>query len=214
MKNEKYNFWEKVVRRGICGVSTLIVGSGAVMMAPITMAETAGSATSDVVVTLNPVISMGIYSNSGMTEQTSEVSMSALPESWVTSPIYVGVATNNASGYNLSISPNTQGVTGLVKDQNNVIAAAVGTVSVTDMQNGATRWGFSTDGSSYKGLTASPIEIKRTNVPTGTGSSGCGADKGLACDRTDVTFGTKVGSEVESGTYTNTVKFTAVTNSI
>ena len=87
MKKEKYNFWEKVVRRGICGVSTLIVGSGAVMMAPMTMADAAGSATSDVVVTLNPVISMGVYSDSEMATQTSEVSMSALPGTGVTSPV-------------------------------------------------------------------------------------------------------------------------------
>lgn len=126
----------------------------------------------------------------------------------------VTVATNNATGYNLSIR-DSDANTNLVNGSNN-IAAHAGTVASPSVLANNT-WGFRVDGgtfgagptsgsvdqptnaATFAGVTSSAVQIKTTTTTA-------------AADVTSVFFSAKANTSLPNGTYTGTVLYTATTN--
>ena len=63
-------------------------------------------------------------------------------------------------------------------------------------------WGFSTDGTTFKPVTSSNQEVGRKDSPLTQ----------LSAYSHTVYIGAKLSTALQSGTYSNTVKFTAITN--
>lgn len=256
MKTEKFGFIEKIVRRGIYGVSALMVVSGALMMMPRTSATApspspspcpypssspnygeacAQQAWSDVVVTLNPVISLGVYSSSALTEEKTEVNLgtitpTALEPATAEGSAYVGVATNNASGYTLKMTMGRDGDTELETDlepetsgiNTKIAAGGASSGNVSDLAKDT--WGYkggaltTYTAAKKAGQLGNTSAIATTSGPnsvaTGAAEGSCAAQEDLGCDAVQVTFGAKVSMDTVTGVYSNTVMFTAVANSI
>jgi hypothetical protein len=127
----------------------------------------------------------------------------------------VTVATNSATGYNLSIR-DSDANTNLVNGANNIAAHTATVASPTELASNT--WGFRVDGaggfgagptsgsvdqasnaSTFAGVTTSAVVLKTTSAPA-------------AGDVTSVFFSAKADTSLPNGTYTGTVLYTATTN--
>ena len=213
---EKEKILEKIVKRGIYGVSVGIVGSSAVMMAPITTAATANSATSEINVTLTPVISLGVYSDQALGTEIDTVDLGMITPTAdgtaVSNAAYVGVATNDANGYTLKMTMDTTATSTALEPATDgvptTIAATESAVgSLDDMAKD--HWGYK--GENVTNYTAPVLAENLSNAPAIKTTNA--PNSSMAKDSVAVTFGAKVSTAVAADTYSNTVMFTAVANS-
>lgn len=111
----------------------------------------------------------------------------------------VKVKTNDINGYKLYISANTS-ETALVSSGTSTTIAACGS-GVTSSTMVKDTWGYSVDGTNYNPITTSNVLI---------------ASQGTLTQVTEyshtVNVGMKISSAMQSGTYSNTIKFTAIGN--
>lgn len=173
---------------------------GAVALAPIgASAITANSTISSAVA---PVISM---------TTSGTVNLNVTPTSGgaqVTGTDSVNVITNNSAGYKLSLN-SSDATTALTNASADTIAAATA-VPATPAALAVNTWGWRVDGvagfgttgtDTWAGVTTTAYDIKTTTTETaGTGEA------------TSVQYAVKVDLSKPSGTYTDVVTYTAVTN--
>lgn len=178
----------------------VVAVAGAVALAPIgASAITANSTISSAVA---PVISM---------TTSGTVNLNVTPTSTgaqVTGTDSVNVTTNNSAGYKLSLN-DSDATTALTNANADTIAASTA-VPATPAALSVNTWGWRVDGvagfgvagtDSWAGVTATAFDIKTTAVETaGTGEA------------TSVQYAVKVDLSKPSGTYTDTVTYTAITN--
>ena len=112
----------------------------------------------------------------------------------------VSVKTNNITGYKLYISTNTSEVRMTADGSDTYINSCAANVSSSSMA--ANTWGYSTDGTTFNPITASNVQIGQQASPLTKTSAYTHS----------VTIGMKVSNTLKAGTYSNVVKFTAITN--
>lgn len=162
---------------------------------------------SGVNVTLDDTISLTVLASSTSTEPTSDLEFNIDPDGELhAKDAYARVSTNAAAGYRLSLETSSS-TTDLV--QNGASRQIVGTVTdgVTASTMRQNSWGYSLDATSF-----SKVPAKNNAATLKTGEKTTTDQDSSAYEDTVVTFGIKVDSAITSGTYTNTVVFTAVSN--
>ena len=161
---------------------------------------------SEIQVTLDPVLAIGVYDSAAATTEVSAVNIGVNAplgaDAFYSEDVYVGVATNAAEGYSLTISMNNDTSNALVHSDSRVtrqIAPTGADVSAANMVTDT--WGYAVSGGNYNPvpLLGSGTTIKEIDEPTG-----------VAIDTTQVSFGTKVSPTLPAGAYSNRVLFTAV----
>ena len=199
--------------------SILSLGLSGVSISEKASADTANS---DVSLGVNSSISISTYVNN---VSSNNVVINITPSndgSLATTqyPIQVRVATNNQTGYTLTMSSSTDN-TALTHTAGSTTGAVPTLDSSTtysawsDDTNLNNRWGYTHNNTgdvadastgvilanSYLPISpySTPAVLKVTNAPA-------------SASNTDVTFAAKIDTSKPSGTYTNTVTFTAVTN--
>ena len=156
--------------------------------------------------TINPVLSLGL---------DSAVTMSVQPTStgeFTSGSAALTVSTNNETGYSLYLS--TANGKSTLDSINPATATAVQPVSGTVAAEnfGANTWGYNlgkdaaTDDTTYQAVptTASAPQATTAGPTLGDGT--------LAADTYSLNFGALINSDLPSGTYTNTVTVSVVTN--
>lgn len=142
----------------------------------------------------------------------SVINMNLTPTSGTafdTTNLNIGIGTNNATGYSLSMTASSADlihISGAVQNNPSVISSITNSVDLATFENSAdtpNKWGYKrSDESTFKAVTPSTaIPLKTTNSP----SNATGNDVVL-------NFAVKVDSALASGTYSTTLNFTAVTN--
>lgn len=112
----------------------------------------------------------------------------------------VSVKTNNITGYKLYISNNTSETRMVASGSDTYITACGSNVTSSTMVKNT--WGYSTDGTNYNPISASNTQIGQQASPL---------TKTSAYTHT-VHIGLKVGNDLKAGSYSNVIKFTAITN--
>ena len=156
------------------------------------------SATTTVNVTIYPVISITASPNIEMdiTPTTSGQFRTANGN--------VVISTNNVKGYTTYITSNTT-ETSLKQPAAAGVSAVIPTVSASGTTISGNGWGWSNDASQFNpvkatGTTDNSTVFSRTTAATPTG------------DNKTLTIGASATTSVPSGTYSNTLLLTAVTN--
>ena len=156
------------------------------------------SATTTVNVTIDPVISITASPNIEMdiTPTTSGQFRTANGN--------VVISTNNVKGYTTYITSNTT-ETSLKQPAATGVSAVIPTVSASGTTISGNGWGWSNDASQFNpvkatGTTDNSTVFSRTTSATPTG------------DNKTLTIGASATTSVPSGTYSNTLLLTAVTN--
>lgn len=129
----------------------------------------------------------------------------------------VTVATNNATGYSLSLA-DTDTNTSLVSGGNTITAHAGTFGTPTTLANNS--WGYRVDGSGTFGAGPTSAQTNQANLSglwAGVPSSASAqqlktTSTNTAADVTSVFYGVKVDTSKPSGTYADSVTYTAVTN--
>ncbi|OGL22604.1 hypothetical protein A2707_04805 [Candidatus Saccharibacteria bacterium RIFCSPHIGHO2_01_FULL_45_15] len=129
----------------------------------------------------------------------------------------VTVATNNASGYSLTLA-DTDTNTALVNGGNNIAGHAGTFASPTTLANNS--WGYRVDGAGTFGAGPTTAQTNQANLSgiwAGLPSSAAPQQlkttaTNTAGDATSVWYGVKVDTSKPTGTYTDSVTYTAVTN--
>lgn len=197
-------------------IKQLIAGSGAVLVLAATALPTgvlAATASSNTVI--NGTVGSTITVTSGATVaiNTTATTASAVLSSASNS---VQVTTNNATGYTLGLSivsgaPNTNLVSGSY-----TIAASTNTMAAPAVLADDT-WGFRVDGQGGFGAGTTTAETNSTSSTTtwagvtDTAQTIKTTTTPAAADSTTVWYAMKVSPTKPSGTYTNTVTYTATT---
>ena len=116
------------------------------------------------------------------------------------------VYTNAAGGYNLHIkdSDSTLALTKIGSAE--TIPAGTESEGSLTLARGTAAWGYkvdtvSTDGTGYKAITASDVQIKQQSAPTSAESN----------RKTTVYYGVATASDQATGVYTDTIVYTATT---
>ena len=201
----KKQFSRRIVVSAAIGALCLTIVS------PVFASAATSSANTQVNATLNSVISI-------TTNTTVALNVTPTPGGAASSSSdTVTVATNNATGYNLSLA-DTDSNTNLVSGANS-IAAHTGTFAApTTLGNNS--WGYRVDnaGGFGAGPTASQSSVANLSG-TWAGVAQSGAAQTLKTtsansnsDTTTVNYGVKVDTTKPSGTYSDQVTYTAVTN--
>lgn len=184
----------------------------AIAFVAMTSSVQANAVTTSVTSTIGSIIS--VFTSSGT------VAVNATPTASGVQTInndVVTVSTNNAAGYTLSLN-ETSAATALSSGGNS-IPATTGTVA-TPVALTANTWGFRVDSATIGGFgatTTTPATntaigaIKFAAVPTTAATIKTTATTATN-DTTDVFYGVAVNTATPSGTYTNSVTYTAVTN--
>ena len=156
------------------------------------------SATTTVNVTIDPVISITASPNIEMdiTPTTSGQFRTANGN--------VVISTNNVKGYTTYITSNTT-ETSLKQPAATGVSAVIPTVSASGTTISGNGWGWSNDASQFNpvkatGTTDNSTVFSRTTSATPTG------------DNKTLTIGASATTSMPSGTYSNTLLLTAVTN--
>lgn len=162
------------------------------------------AATSSTNVTVNAIIeevlSVADLGDGGTGAKT--VNLNATPgvlASNAADPHVIEIGTNSPKGYKLSIK-DADANTNLVNGANTIAAHTSTFASPTALANNS--WGYRTDQmtvGSYAGVTATDVTIRSS---TGV----------VASETTNITYGVLVDASKPSGTYTDIVTITAVTN--
>lgn len=186
---EKYGYSTRLAAVAVIGL--------AIATLPFSTAVQAATdtATSTVTATVGETISVAVSGNVAINVTPTAGGMTATGSHDVT------VNTNNAAGFTLRLASNT--ATSNLANGANVLAPAAGT-HASPAALAANTWGYrlaSFTANMYTGMpaTASPNTLKTTAVPATN-------------DVTAVTYGVNVTTARPSGTYTNSVIYTAVTN--
>ena len=162
--------------------------------------------------TVNAVVSSGISITTSGTVNLAITPTSA--GSYTSASDTVTVGTNNALGYNLKI----KGATTTLASGGNTLAAVSGTFASPSASMGVNQWGYRVDGlgtfgagpttaqtnqaslsGSWAGVTTADVQIKSTSSAN-------------ASDTTTVFYGASADLSKPSGTYTNTITYTATNN--
>ena len=194
----------RVVVAGASLALVLLVGALLFPTTPdIAHAEETGTKAT---LTINPVLSLGL---------DSAVTMSVQPTStgeFTSGSAELTVSTNNETGYSLYLSTANGKAT--LDSINPATTTAVqpvsGTVAADDF--GANTWGYNlgkdaaTDATTYQAVPTTATAPQATTAGPTLG------DGTLAADTYNLNFGAFINSDLPSGTYTNTVTVSVVTN--
>ena len=196
-------------------IKQLIAGSGAVLVLAATALPTGVLAATD---TSNTVINGMVGSTITVTSDATVALNTTATASAVLSSASnsVQVTTNNATGYTLGLSivsgaPNTSLVSG-----SDTIAASTNTMAAPAVLADDT-WGFRVDGQGGFGAGPTTAETNSTSSTTtwagvtNTAQTIKTTTTTAAADSTTVWYAMKVSPTKPSGTYTNTVTYTATT---
>lgn len=128
-----------------------------------------------------------------------------------TGDITVKVSTNDPEGYSLYVNTDTPDATLSQNGITDRVKALPGETAVADFPDNY--WGYSVDG----GSTYRPVQSSSENPgvnpdKAGTATSAKVHHSSATDDETEVTIGAKVRASLPSGTYSNTVVFTAMPN--
>ena len=156
--------------------------------------------------TINPVLSLGL---------DSAVTMSVQPTStgeFTSGSAELTVSTNNETGYSLYLSTANGKAT--LDSINPATTTAVQPVSgnVTADRFGANTWGYNLDKDAATDDTTYQAVPTTATAPQATTTGPTLGDGTLAADTYNLNFGALISSDLPSGTYTNTVTVSVVTN--
>ena len=129
--------------------------------------------------------------------QTSSSTVSLLPNAadTTTATSAITVYTNAAAGYNLSVK-DADSTTALVNGSDSSATIPAGT-SITA---GTAAWGYKVGDGNFTAITDSDVQIDTFAGPTSGGNT------------TNVTYGVSTASDQKTGTYSDTIIYTATTN--
>ena len=193
---------QKPTNKGIKIVSGMLAASlfamPALLLNGAPTSAASQSATTTVNVTIDPVISITASPNIEMdiTPTTSGQFRTANGN--------VVISTNNVKGYTTYITSNTT-ETSLKQPAAAGVSAVIPTVSASGTTISGNGWGWSNDASQFNpvkatGTTDNSTVFSRTTSATPTG------------DNKTLTIGASATTSMPSGTYSNTLLLTAVTN--
>lgn len=167
-----------------------IVGTNAANVTTLTTRATAN---------IRPVISVTVPDASAYAFGTLTPTSEGV---WASKSGTVQVKTNDIKGYKLYISTNTA-ETALTSSGASTSIASCG-ANVTSSTMVKDTWGYSTDGTNFNPVTTSTVQIGEKVAPL---------DQTTAYSHT-VHIGMKVSTDMQAGTYRNTIKFTAIGNTV
>ncbi len=149
------------------------------------------------------IVTTDVGSVIALTTSTDKLKMNANLKSFVHDSLNINISTNSQYGYTLALedaddSSNMHHVDTSITDT--VTSAFSGSKTSNNMDDNT--WGFSLDNGNYFSIPTlgNPVTIKRTNAAMTS-----------TVESTSIDFGIKVGI-LTSGTYYDTVKFTAYVN--
>lgn len=191
-------------------ISSLVAVS-AVLLSPVIASAATDTKSTTVNVTIGSAISMSTSGTVALAVTPTGVGAASSASDTVT------VATNNATGYNLTLA-DSDATTTLVNGVNTIPAHAGTFAAPTTLANNT--WGYRVDGAGGFLTGPTSAQTNQANL-TGTwaGVPASGAPQQLkttsatsAGDVTTVWYGTKVDSTKANGVYTDAVTYTATTN--
>ncbi len=195
---------KKVLQRSSIGVAAL-----AVMMLPVASYAASTTATTTINATVGSTISM-------TTSGTVAINLTPGGSAVVSSNSdNVSVSTNNATGYTLTLANNDSN-RNLVSGANNIAAHAGTAATPTVLANNT--WGYAVAGVPFSATYAAETnETSSTSLWAGVPASGSPVTLRTTAapasgSATTVWYGVKVDSTQPTGTYTDTVTYTATTN--
>lgn len=188
-----------------------LVAVSAVLLSPVIASAATDTKSTTVNVTIGSTISMTTSGTVALGVTPTGVGAASSASDTVT------VATNNSTGYNLSLA-DSDATTTLV-DGANTIAAHAGTFGTpTTLANNS--WGYRVDGAGTFGAGPTSAQTNQANLSgTWSGVPATGSPQVLkttavttAGDVTTVWYGTKVDTSKANGVYSDAVTYTATTN--
>ena len=183
---------------GIFAGSFLITAMAVYFYSPVISSHADSNQSENVDVKLN------VESIITLTTDTSELNLSARPGEFVSGSVNVDVRTNSRYGYTLTLEDYDDNTNMVQENVSDVVSSNFSGAKTSSTMDDNT-WGYSLDSTSFYKIpeNGNYAVIGNTHVPTPS-------DPGF--DRTPVEFGAKVGSLLTSGTYEDTVLFTAYVN--
>lgn len=188
-----------------------LVAVSAVLLSPVIASAASDTKSTTVNVTIGSTISMTTSGTVALGVTPTGVGAASSASDTVT------VATNNATGYNLTLA-DSDATTTLVNGANTIAAHAGTFASPTTLANNT--WGYRVD--SAGGFLTGPTsaQTNQANLSgTWAGVPGSGSPQQLkttaatsAGDVTTVWYGAKVDTSKANGVYTDAVTYTATTN--
>lgn len=188
-----------------------VVSAFAVLISPVIASAADDSASTTINATIASVISIS-------TSGTVAIGVTPTSAGAATSnDDTVEVSTNNAAGYNLTLSDSDTN-TNLVNGGNNIAAHAGTWASPSTLANNS--WGYRVDGAGSFGAGPTAEETDQANLSgTWAGVPSSAAPQQLKTtgstatdDATVVWYGVKVDTSKPNGLYTDQVTYTATTN--
>ena len=193
---------------GLAAFALLSSFVGKSVFVPVENTSAAGDSSSTrVSVGINPTIAVTVTG----TDEYGALPIEVVNNELGTGVVNVAVSTNDPSGYALFVTTDKADT---ALSQNGVtdrVLALNGETAVADFPEG--RWGYSVDGgNTYRPVqpnTENPAEYpgKIASAPRAKVYNGTAAQ-----DETEITIGARVRANAASGTYSNTVVFTAIPN--
>ena len=193
----------RVVAAGASFALVLLVGA---LLFPTTPDAVHAEETTKAALTINPVLSLGL---------DSAVTMSVQPTStgeFTSGSAELTVSTNNETGYSPYLSTANGKAT--LDSINPATTTAVQPVSGTVAADGfgANTWGYNLDKDAATDSTTYQAVPITATAPQATTAGPTLGDGTLAADIYNLNFGALINSDLPSGTYTNTVTVSVVTN--
>lgn len=188
-----------------------VISAFAVLISPVIASAANNSASTTINATIASVISIS-------TLGTVAIGVTPTPAGAATSnEDTVEVSTNNAAGYNLTLSDSDTN-TNLVNGGNTIAAHAGTFASPSTLANNS--WGYRVDGAGTFGAGPTVDETNEANltgvwagVPSSAAPQQLKSTSSTATDdATDVWYGVKVDTSKPNGLYTDQVTYTATTN--
>ena len=193
-------------------VATLGVASLA-GIAPV-MAVSSASTESQVFVNVAPVIDLSVVAAD---DSTNIVKMNGTPGDFVHNSAVASVTTNSRNGYYL-LMESRNNYTDLRLNGGTGSGTSITSLTAQTLKNGfaGNQWGYfkngtgtSVDATYFQPIPAKDsADILRGNNLSDTTDT---ANYKATNDQTTVTFGVKIGANLTSGTYSNVMRFTAIT---
>jgi hypothetical protein len=197
-------------------VAAWAVVATAVATAPITASAASQTANTTINATVNEVISIATSSTVNLTLNPAGSGVVSSASDTVT------VSTNKSNGYNLSVA-DSDATTSLTSGPNNLTASAGTKLAPVALVNGT--WGFAV-ASTTTGIGTNGFDASYTAENSAQGSTtkwagmpASGSPVMLKTtattatnDTTQVWYAAKVSTAQPTGTYTDTVTYTAITN--
>lgn len=188
------------IKIGLFSGSLLITALAVYFYSPVISSHADTSAPENVDVRLN------IKPTIALTTDVSELDLDARLNEFVSGSVNVDVITNSQYGYTLALedADNDTNMNSTSNDVTDLVTSTFTGSKTSSTMDGNT-WGYSLDATNFYKIpvNGSYAVIGNTHVPTPTNPG---------YNRTTVNFGVKVGSVLTSGTYADTVLFTAYVN--